>query len=321
MAALTRCYSDAPVLILGAGGFIGGWVVRALDEVGARPVAVVRPGSGNRVLPSWVPDSRRVECDLENLRAVADLIAAERPAAVFNLAGYGVSPDERSGERAFRINRDLVAALVEPILVHGAPGWKGARLIHAGSALEYGEASGDLSEDTEPKPTTVYGRSKLAGTLALTAGCRRSGLKGVVARLFTVYGPGESGGRLLPTLVAASHDAREIPLTAGTHRRDFTFVEDVAEGLVRLAVEPPVQGSVVNLATGRLMAVRSFVETAARVLGIAADRLRFGALTTRGWEMRHEDVNVSRLSQLTRWKPSTLPEEGILRTARAPSGG
>jgi nucleoside-diphosphate-sugar epimerase len=249
------------------------------------------------------------------------LIARERPAAVFNLAGYGVNPDQRSDHRAFRVNRDLAATLVESLLEHPAPEWEGARLVHAGSALEYGEAGGNLSEDTEPKPTTVYGRSKLAGTLAIAASSRRSGLKSVVARLFTVYGPGEGSGRLLPTLVAASHDARKIPLTAGTHRRDFTYVEDVAEGLVRLAVEPLAPGSVVNLATGRLITVRTFVETAAQVLGIAADRLLFGALPTRGWEMRHEDVNVARLVQLIRWRPSTAPEDGVRRTARAASGG
>jgi nucleoside-diphosphate-sugar epimerase len=145
----------------------------------------------------------------------------------------------------------------------------------------------------------------------------RTGVHATVARLFTVYGPGEHRGRLLPSLLEAATGDGPVPLTAGTQQRDFTWVGDVVEGLLRLGAlggEPP---GLVNLATGRLVTVREFVERAAAVLRIAPERLRFGALPTRPEEMAHDDVSVARLERLTGWRPATSIEEGVRRTALA----
>ena len=82
-------------------------------------------------------------------------------------------------------------------------------------------------------------------------------MRAVTARLFTVYGPGEHCGRLLPSLIEAARAEKPLELTAGTQLRDLTYVEDVAEGLLRLGLAQAEPGSVVNLATGHLTMVRS----------------------------------------------------------------
>ena len=89
----------------------------------------------------------------------------------------------------------------------------------------------------------------------------------------------------------------------------------MAEGLLRLALAAPDPGDVVNLATGTLTPVRGFVETAARVMGIPGERLRFGALPTRGEEMAHDPVRIERLRRLTGWSPAIGIEDGIARAA------
>jgi nucleoside-diphosphate-sugar epimerase len=136
----------------------------------------------------------------------------------------------------------------------------------------------------------------------------------VTVRLFTVYGPGEHQGRLLPSLLEAARRGTPIRLTAGWHKRDFTYVEDVAEGLLCLGAGSAPPGAVVNLATGRLTSIRSFVETAAGILGILRKHLEFGVLPTRPEEMEHEDVTVDRLLALTGWVPPTPIDTGIRRT-------
>jgi nucleoside-diphosphate-sugar epimerase len=134
-----------------------------------------------------------------------------------------------------------------------------------------------------------------------------------VARLFTVFGPGEHPGRLLPSLQAAAASGGAVALTAGRQRRDFTYVEDVAEGLLRLAVSGVRPGEVVHLATGRLTSVREFAESAASVLGIDRQSLRFGALPDLPEEMWQDDVDVERLRALTGWAPETSISDGIRR--------
>jgi len=98
------------------------------------------------------------------------------------------------------------------------------------------------------------------------------------------------------------------------HQRDFVYVEDVAEGLLRLGMTTAPLGSVVNLATGRLTTIREFAETAADVLGMDRNRLKFGALPTREEEMAHMPVSTRKLAELSGWVPQTDIASGVQKT-------
>ena len=303
------------VLVLGAAGFIGRWVAREICQTGARPYLVVRDvKSTERIFSDYGINGEIIETDLRQFDNAAKLMAKIKPDVVFNLAGYGVDRSERNEEMAYRINAYLVETVCKTMAMNPKPGWLGQNIVHVGSALEYGEIAGNLAEDSDVNPTTLYGKSKLMGTNLLSQFSRKLGVKGITARLFTVYGPGEHDGRLLPSLLNASSDGQVLPLTAGTQQRDFTYVEDVAEGLLRLAASSSQLGEVVNLATGRLMTVRRFVETAASVLNIPENKLQFGAIPTRAEEMQHNPVTVDRLRRLIGWTPPTEIAEGVQRT-------
>lgn len=314
-SAPAAAYRDRAVVVLGATGFIGRRVAARLEGIGAQVTRVVRPGT---VPPPGAVDWARVEVvDLARPGSALELIARIRPSATFNLAAYGVSATQRDKALAIRLNQDLPAELAWAGVEYRHPGWPGLALVHAGSALEYGVAGGDLAESTAPRPTTDYGVSKLGGTLAVARACTEGTLRGVTARLFTVYGPGEPAGRLLPTLLQASRTSNRIALSPGAQRRDFTTVDDVVDGLLRLGCLPEISDPVVNLATGILTPVREFVTRAATVLGINPERLDFGALPERPEEMQHHPVNVDRLVRWTGWRPMTDIEAGVRQAAEA----
>ena len=109
-------------------------------------------------------------------------------------------------------------------------------------------------------------------------------------------------------------EGKPIDLTAGLQKRDFTYVEDVVEGLLRLGTVWTTSAGMVNVATGQLYTVRHFIETAAQILGIRSDNLNFGALPTRNEEMEHDPVTIRKLVDLTAWAPSTTISQGIRRT-------
>jgi nucleoside-diphosphate-sugar epimerase len=308
-------YSGIRAAVLGAAGFIGRWVSRSLCGQGAQLYLVVRDrASAERIFSEYEVRGEIIELDLEQPEAVLKLFQQIKPSITFNMAGYGVDRSERDEETAYRINAGLVEILCEALAEARDPEWAGQDVIHAGSALEYGEISGDLDEDSLPQPTTLYGKTKLAGTQALTRYCHTCKIKGVTARLFTVYGPGEHAGRLLPSLLDAASDRQPLQLTDGLQRRDFTYVADVAEGLLRLGLSQPAPGEIVNLATGRLTTVRQFVEFAANILNIPEEKLLFGALPTRREEMNHAPVTLNRLRRLTSWAPPTSIPDGICGT-------
>jgi nucleoside-diphosphate-sugar epimerase len=309
-----EAYRDVPVLILGATGFIGRWMARWLTSARADLHLAVRDaGRAGPRLARWEASGRIHVVDLACGPRACALVAAVAPAITFNLAAHGVDPAGRDAGQAERLNSALPAALAEAVGTRPVQGWQGCTLVHAGSALEYGAAGGDLAEDGPCRPTTLYGRTKLAGTLGLAAACARAGVRGVAARLFAVYGPGERAGRLLPALAGAAGGRRALDLTTGTQRRDFTYVEDAVEGLLRLGVSSARPGEIVNLATGTLTSVRDFALTAAGALGLPHGWLRFGALPARDGEMAHEPVRIARLRTLLGWSPPAGVEEGIRR--------
>lgn len=309
-------YRGRRVLVLGASGFIGRWVAQALTEAGAVVFCAVRDPVGSRpVLAEHGVTEQVVRLDVTDLAAVEALLGQLRPAVVFNLAGYGVDRTERDEQLARQINADLPHTLAAALSQRGGSDWPGYALVHTGSALEYGAVGGNLAESGAENPTTLYGITKLAGTRAIERCGDTTALAGITARLFTVYGPGEHDGRLVPTLVAATQHSEPIPLSEGRQRRDFTYVEDVAEGLLRLGTARGPAGWTVNLATGNLATVREFTEAAARVLRLDPARLRFGAIPTRPEEMEHLAVAVERLRELLGWVPETDPAAGLSRTA------
>jgi nucleoside-diphosphate-sugar epimerase len=256
-----------------------------------------------------------VETDLMQPGTARAVIQAVRPSITFNLAGYGVDSAERDEAVSYRLNAEVAGEVAWAIAECRDREWSGASMVHVGSALEYGTAGGGLAEDCTPNPTTVYGKSKLDGTRRVAEAALNGGVRALTARLFTVYGPGEHPGRLLPMLLEAARTGAAVELTCGLQQRDFTYVEDVAEGLCRLGLSQAVPGEIVNLATGRLTSVRTFAETAAAILNIPCERLVFGKIPVRPHEMEHSAVRIDRLRSLLSWAPAVGIEEGIRKTS------
>lgn len=314
---LVAAFAGRRAVVLGASGFLGRWTARALRDAGASVIAVARDaGRARAALRAWGVTCDVVACDVLDPGAPA-LVASLGADVVFNLVGYGVDRSERDEVIAERTNVSFVRALAEAIAATTGGSWDGARLVHVGSALEYGLARGVLAEDGEVRPHTSYGRTKLAATRAVQEVAIRTGARLVIARLFTVFGAGEHETRLLPTLQRAAREGSDVSLSAGLQRRDFTAADEVAEGLLRLACATLPPGAIVNLASGRLTTVRDFAATAAAVLGIAAGRLRFGTEKVRSDEMDPAGVAIERLRAATGWSPSTDLSSAIARMVAA----
>jgi nucleoside-diphosphate-sugar epimerase len=313
---VSREYQGARTLVLGASGFIGRWVARALTGAGAVVHAGVRDPAGfGAIARDWEIEATVHRFDATDPLSVEAVVRTAAPDIAFNLAGYGVDRAERDEAVMRAVNRDLVRLVAEALVRHPAPAWHAQRLVHAGSALEYGRLDGIAREDRRGTPHTPYGESKLAGTDALRRVCLTSGLRAVIGRLFTVYGPGEHPGRLLPALLAAAQERAAVALSDGGASRDFAYVEDVAWALLALGVSAADPGECVNVATGRLHPVRGFVQAAADALGLTREQLRFGDLPARPDEMQIIGVDTDRLLALVGWHPPDDIARGVVATA------
>jgi len=307
------------VLVLGASGFIGRWVARECVRRGAQVLAPVRE-PGRHPAP-FREGLELVQADLSVPGSAERLVAAHAPALVLNAAGYGVAKDERDPGRMQRLNVELVQELAEALIRH-RPDDARVRLVHLGSALEAGPGPASLDEAAPLAPSEPYGATKAAATRALDSARER--LPNLVARTFTVFGGGERPGRLVPGLLAARTSSGRIPLSAGTQRRDFVYVEELARALVELArVDAaavrarryPFDAPCLNVASGVLTSVRDFVTAFAAEFALAPERLGFGDLPPLTTEMHHPPVPIERLGAALGWTPSAGPAHGLAELA------
>lgn len=277
-------------LITGAAGFMGRHLARHLREsLGAQVVGVGRRSLPADSLPadslpadslpadSLPADSQPlgeyVALDLLDPAPIAQLLRRVRPDYVFHLAGVrGPAADTYRGNFLGGIH------LLEAVR-HEAPA---ARVVVVGSAAEYGRAATSdmpLREESPCCPGDAYGASKLALTIAAQTYAREHGLRIVVARPFNVLGAGISEslvvGAILQRVRTAVRDPEQTAIPVGNleTERDFIAVEDVVEGLVKLA-RGEAWGEVFNLCSGQSVCVKQVAE---RILACAPRTLRLEA--------------------------------------------
>jgi nucleoside-diphosphate-sugar epimerase len=226
--------------------------------------------------------------------------------AIFHLAAVGVTGEVSDV-------RQLVIGNVDGTLaVLLAAQRLKSRLVYCGSCFEYGSGE-HWSEDALPAPTTEYGAAKAAGWLLTNAFARRTGLEVVSLRPFTMYGPMEPPGRLVPLVVRHALAGRPIDLTPGDQLRDFVFVDDAVDAFIAAATTDAAVGGTFNVCTGTPVTVREVVRRVLQCTGSRSEA-RFGALSYRPTELAVLSGDPTRAAQVLGWRARFSLEDGLART-------
>lgn len=290
------------VLVTGATGFVGRWLVRDLAAEGHEPIAA--------------PPSAQL--DITDGDAVLRFIGFTRPDAIVHLAGTSFVRDAaRDPEHAFRINEGGTRTLLEAVRRQ-----RGVPVLVAGSSEAYGRPEpGDLplAEAAPLRAAHAYGLSKMAQERAALELAAVHDLPVLVTRSFNLIGPGQRPEFVAPALARRVLDARtsgESEIVVGNLdvRRDFGDVRDAARAY-RLLIEAlgdgaVPSGTVVNIATGRSTSVRAILETLCRIVGVTV-RPRVDPSLVRENDAPEIVGDFSRLRGITGWSPS-IPLERTL---------
>ena len=296
-------------LVTGAGGFIGSNLCRALVDSGFVTHVVVRPRSGNRLARPLPMEVTVHEADLRQPAAVSAVLAAVRPALVFNAA---VSNAYVEDQRLSEVVCDTVLTLAN--ILDACVEVDFPRFIHFGSSLEYGPGREKLGETNALEPTTVRGVTKAAATQLALHVARRDRRPITVLRPFSVYGPFEAGHRLVPQAIRAALTGEELPLTVPGLRHDFVFVDDVINACLLTANTDATLGEAINIGTGVETANEELVAEVERVLGREI-RVRAGAYQPRETDSAHWRADITKARRLLGWEPRYTLAEGLERTS------
>ncbi|MFE9877632.1 NAD-dependent epimerase/dehydratase family protein [Streptomyces sp. NPDC005784] len=294
------------ILVLGFTGYLGGHVVEHLHTL-----------PGVQVLGGGRSPAAEFGIDLATARKerLVPTLAAAAPDAVINCAGATGGDAVTLAEVNSRGPAVLCAALRE-----AAPA---ARLVHLGSAAEYGPGVRDTSvtESAATCPVTPYGATKLAGTVTVTT----SGLDAVVLRVGNPVGPGAPAaglpGRIAGLLREAGSDPDAvIRLGDLSAYRDFVDVRDVARAAVSAATTAGRLPRVLNIGGGRAVPVRDLVDGLARAAGFRGRIEENGGGSARSGEVSWQCSDITAAGEALGWRPSLTLDDSLAALWTAVTG-
>lgn len=305
MMTAATFYAGRSVLITGATGFIGSALIRRLLELQSRPLGLYhqKPPTLSHPALNWA------QCELDSGEQLAAVFAAHAPQIVFHLAGTrgGRGTEHARLQTTIETNLRLTHTLLEASHKHGVQAF-----VQAGSSEEYGLVPAPFFENHGVHPESAYGVSKLSATLLTQQYARACSFNACSARIFMAYGPGQGLDFFLPQLFQAWSSGSVLAMSPGEQTRDFVWIEDCIEALLRLGAHTQLEGTVVNVCTGTETSLRDVIELLHRLSGKAA-QVQLGALPYRSREMMRNVGDTTWLRELTGFVPQTTLQEGMTR--------
>ncbi len=309
-------WQDRPVLVTGAGGFIGSHLVEELVGRRARVRAFVRYNSrGTRgFIDDFPPQVKErlevVTGDLRDASAVAG--AAEGMSVVFHLGALIAIPYSYLHPREV-VETNVLGTLnvLQAARQHGVE-----RVVHTSTSEVYGTAQYVPIDEKHPLVgQSPYSASKIGADQLAESFHRSYELAVTTVRPFNTYGPRQSARAVIPSIIIQAITADRIFLGATHPTRDLVFVKDTARGFVELAGCDAALGQVVNLGSGREVSVRELTERIVALVGrpveIVFDATR---LRPERSEVERLVADNRRARELAGWEPRVGLDEGLRAT-------
>ncbi|MGH0034413.1 MAG: GDP-mannose 4,6-dehydratase [Myxococcota bacterium] len=306
------------VLVTGAAGFIGSTLVDRLLAEGRSVVGLdnfdlfYAESEKRRNLAGAMesPEFRLVQGDIRDAKAVDGLFAEGRFDAVVHLAALaGVRPSlERPVEYA-DVNVIGTSVLLQAAVNHGNPVF-----VFASSSSVYGEREDGPFKETDrvDRPVSPYASTKKAGELVGHTFHHGWGLPFTGVRFFTAYGPRQRPDLAIRKFSERMKAGEPIPVYGdGSALRDFTYIDDVVDGLVR-ACDRDLGYAILNFGAGRKISVKEMIACLEKALGVDAS-IDWQPPVTGDVPRTWADIGAAR--EALGYEPQLSFEEGVARFA------
>ena len=298
-------------LVTGGAGFIGSHLSEELVGRGHRVRAFDNLSTGKRKNLEHIPGVELLVGDLANLedcrRAVRGVDYVLHMGAVASVPRSVVDPIASNTANIDGSLNILVAARDEKV----------RRLVYAGSSSAYGDLPTlPKHEDMPTKPQSPYALQKLVAEQYCQLFTQLYGLETVTIRYFNVFGPRQDPGSPYSGVISLFSTAllegrRPTIFGDGGQTRDFTYVANVVDGVLRACEAPNVAGEVINVATGGRISLNQLLQTINEIVGTSIEPLYEEG---RAGDVRDSQADISKAASLLGYAPLVTFEDGLRRT-------
>jgi GDP-4-dehydro-6-deoxy-D-mannose reductase len=313
------------VLVTGADGFVGSWLVRRLRRDGHEVIAAVqhdRPLLAAGAPSPWGVGVHTVPFELMDGASVRGIVSIGFDAVVHLAAIASGGDARREPAEAWQINAVGTSRLAEELGRFRGGGKTDPVLLVASTAEVYGAGKGQRLrlESDLTAPCSPYAASKLAAEDAALEVHRRTGLRVVIARAFPHTGKGQDTRFVVPAFAHRLVDAKragvtEVKVGNLDPVREFLHVSDVVDGYLDL-LRFGVPGEVYNVAGGAAVSLRELFERLAKIVGHAAVAVPDPELV-RPADIPHLVGDGSKLRALSEWRPKVEIHDALVEVADA----
>ena len=294
------------VLLTGGTGFVGANLARRLLRDGHELHLLVRPGYQPWRIEEIRAEVQLHERHLHEVEAVSRLVSQIRPEWVFHLAAHGAYSWQTDWEQMVQTNIQGTMSLLSACLKTGFEAF-----VNTGSSSEYGFKDHAPAESEPIEPNSPYAVTKAAATMFCRQAAQSQRAHVPTLRLYSVFGPYEDPGRLLPVLIMRGLSGEWPPLADPEVARDFVYVDDVVEACLLAATRrTPEWGPIYNVGTGVQTTLREAVAAARQVMGITAEPV-WNDMPNRRWDAKVWVSDNRKLREQLGWQPRRTFAEGL----------
>lgn len=302
---------EGPIVIFGAGGFIGANLVRALLKYRTDVYAVTsKPFIPWRLEDEAINTKKILHCNITKKDQLTKIFSEHQFKTIFDLAAYGAYSKQSNVELIYETN--LIGLLN---LLEISSQFSIKSFIHAGSSSEYGLNASAPLEDAPLQPNSHYAVTKASAAQMIKYYGTLKEMPVANLRYYSIYGPYEEPDRLIPQLIDEGIKAQFPPLVQPDISRDFVFIDDAIYATLLAANQiQKIQGRSLNIASNIKTTIRDITAIVKEIFGIRTEP-QWGDMPNRKWDLKEWYGNSSLAKELIGWENETLLKEGLIKTA------
>jgi len=292
----------APVLVTGGTGFIGSHLVEYLLKEGAN-ISII---SKERI--KLENNINVFTGNLSDPEFTNRVVKEVKPRKIFHLGAF-VNPSRDFGmlNKIYKNNFYGTVNLLQSLL-----GTSYESFVFTSTAEVYGNNKVPFKEDMQLNPLSPYSLSKASAEMICNMFYQIYKNPIIILRLFLVYGPGQKPDRFVPQLITTLLNNKKFVMTKGEQKRDFVFVEDVAEALIKASLSREAQGQTINICTGKPNSIKEIADNVSDMIN--AKNLIDYSKPYRENEQWDYYGDLGKARKILRWEPRTNIEDGLKKT-------
>ncbi len=298
-------------LVTGGAGFIGSHLAEELLRRGERVRVVDNFITGKRDNLKHIPGVELIEGDL------ADLAVAQRAVAgiEYVLHQAAIPSVPRSVQDPITSNRANIDASLNVLVAARDAGVR--RVVYAGSSSAYGDTPTLPKVETMgTAPLSPYALQKLVAEQYCQMFTRLYGLETVTIRYFNVFGPRQDPSSpysgVISLFIRALVEGRQPTIYGdGEQTRDFTYVANVVDGVLRACTAPDAGGEVINVATGGRISLNALFDAVQRLTGTDVTPIY---AAPRAGDVRDSQADIGKARRLLEYEPIVAFDQGLEQT-------